>query len=175
MATTKEKYPLIDVVLGVFFMIFGLIVYTATLDLPGSTYDPLGPAFMPRLLGILIAITAGVILYHGIYHHIKTKAAIVRISSESQKEGVSLPFKKHPLTALSAMILVFVYILAMDLGLSGFRTLTLIFVLLLGGMLIKAEKDGNVIKKSVFLFFLALLLSFGLFYLFTQVFIVDLY
>ena len=176
MANSKEKNRWIDVILGVLFMIFGFAVYTATLDLPGSIYDPLGPAFMPRVLGILIALTSGVILYHGIYHCIKGKVSLAKDRKGFGKEDVSLSsFKKHPFIALVGMILVCVYILALDLGLSGFRTLTLIFVLLFGSTLIKAEKAGKVVKKSIFLFLLALVLSFGLFYLFTQVFIVNLY
>jgi hypothetical protein len=51
----------------------------------------------------------------------------------------------------------------------------MIFVLVLGGVLIKAEKGGAALKKGIILFLLALSLSFGLFNLFTRVFIVDLY
>lgn len=170
--TAKERDSWIDIVLGALFIVFGILVYAATLDLPGSTYDPLGPAFMPRALGILSAVTAAVILYHGIRKR-RAPGGAVEASGEQPKS--SLPFTRHPLTALAGMALVFVYILTLDIGLSGFRTLTVIFVLFLGGMLIKAEKSGKILKKGVFLFLLALALSFGLFYLFTQVFIVDLY
>ena len=160
-----------DIVLGSVFIIFGAGVYAATLGLPGATYDPLGPAFMPRALGICSIICSSVILYHGI----RKRAAAAAQRGRERDTAEPFPFTRHPLTALSAMGMVFVYILALDLGLSGFKTLTVVFTLALGGMLIKAEKGGFPVKRGIILFILALALSFGLFYLFTQVFIVDLY
>jgi hypothetical protein len=111
------------------------------------------------------------ILFQGIRKRIA--AAKEHKIEETPVEPV--PFKRHPLTAVSAMALVFFYILALDLGLSGFRTLTVVFILVLGGLLLKAESWGSRAKKGVFLVVLAVILSFGLFYLFTRVFIVDLY
>jgi hypothetical protein len=167
----KEKNWGTDIVLGTIFIVFGIAVYLATLNLTASTYDPLGPAFMPRTLGILITLTAIVILYHGI----RKKIAITGVEESSGKPDEILPFTKHPLIALTGMVLTFAYILALDLGLSGFRTLTMLYVLLLGGILIKAEKGGKLLKKFVVLVIIALVMSFGLFYLFTQVFTVNLY
>ena len=172
--TTLEKNSWIDIILGVVFIIFGAVVYVLTLDLPGSTYDPLGPAFMPRALALCSLASAAVILYQGLRKRIAVKKELRGKEHETVAVPM-LPFTRHPMIAFSAMVMVFFYILALDLGLSGFRTITVLFVLALGGTLIRAEKAGSPVRKGIFLFLLALALSFGLFYLFTRVFIVDLY
>ena len=169
--TAQEKNSWTDIILGSVFILFGAGIYAATLDLPGSTYDPLGPAFMPRALGICCVLCSVVIMYHGILK----RSAAMKTRERAEKPPQTALFTRHPLTALAAMAFVFFYILALDLGVSGFRTLTVVFVLGLGGLLIKAERKGSAVKKGIVLSLLAVFLSMGLFYLFTQVFIVDLY
>jgi hypothetical protein len=129
---------------------------------------------MPRALALFSIACSCVILFHGIRKRVAAAKEADREEKKAENEP-AFPFTPHPLTAGSAMVLVFFYILALDLGISGFRTITMIFVLVLGGVLIKAEKGGAALKKGIILFLLALSLSFGLFYLFTRVFIVDLY
>ncbi len=169
--TTLEKNSWTDIVLGSLFILFGAAVLIATSGLPGSTYDPLGPAFMPRALGLCSMICSAVILYHGL----RKRAAAKKETAPPETREAAPAFDRHPRTAFAAMVLVFLYIFALYAGLSGFRTLTVVFVLALGGMLMKAENRGSLAKKTAILVVLAVFLSFGLFHLFTQVFIVDLY
>lgn len=174
--TVQEKNSWTDIVLGTIFTTFGAAVYGMTLGLPGPVYDPLGPAFMPRALALSIIVCSAVILYHGIRKRFPPPGKRKGGGENQPAAAEATPlFTRHPLTAGVSMGLVFLYILALDLGLSGFRTLTIVFVLVLGGIFINAEKAGGAVRKGIVLFLLALFLSFGMFYLFTQVFIVDLY
>ncbi|MDR1625871.1 MAG: tripartite tricarboxylate transporter TctB family protein [Spirochaetia bacterium] len=167
----NEHAAVKDIILGSSFIIFGIVVCVLTQYLPEAVYDPLGPAFIPRLLGLACIATSCVILFHGI----RKKMAASGARGKSRQEKAPVLFVRHPKSALFAMILFFLYILALDTGISGFRTLTTLFVLLLGGMLIKISRQGKAIQTSLILIALSFTLSFGLYYLFTQVFIVDLY
>lgn len=173
--TVKEKEAYRDIVLGVIFVIFGIAVYIASSDITTVRFDPLGPAFMPRFLGILSALVSGGILISGIRKKIR-----ITKEQETKQEGVGeeqkqLSYKKHPIVAFFSLCFFALFILAFDLGLSGFRTLSIIFMLILGGLLIKTSNTNKYIKHSIILVFLTLALSFGLHYVFTQVFVVNLH
>jgi len=167
MSGQTESYKK-DIILGILFLLIGAWIYIMTLNLPEPMYDPLGPAFFPRVLSIGCMICAAVILGQGLRkrHHTVTK------SEKQEKE--ELPYHQHPLTAIAAMALVALYILLMDLRVAGFRILTILFVLVLGALLIRAERHGSLLQKSIVLTVLAVALGVGLYYLFTRVFYVNL-
>jgi hypothetical protein len=171
--TVQEKKSWQEIITGIIFIAFGIVVFKVTQNLPSAMYDPLGPAFMPRLLGFLCALIACVILFHGI----RIRIVLMRNPPVKETPGdvASPAHTRHPVIAFFSIILFSLYILALDAGISGFRTLTIIFVLVFGGVLIKTSHNKGVVKQFSVLVVLALVLSFGLFYLFTQVFIVDLY
>ena len=169
--TTKEKEAWKEIALGIIFIVFGIAVYIVSQDIPGVKYDLLGPAFMPRFLGIVCALISCGIFFNGVRK--KLRAAKEKEPEGEQKKP--LPYKTHSKAAFFSICLFFLYILALDLGISGFRTLTTIFVLVLGGVLINISNTKGKIKYFIILVFLALTLSFGLYYLFTRVFVVNLY
>ena len=159
-----------DLILGILSVLFGGAVFIQSGDLPDAFYDPLGPAFMPRALAGAIMFCGLVIVMHGV------RKRLAEAKSETRKADAEVSlFPRHPLLAFSAMCGMFLFILALDTGISGFRTLSILFVLALGGALLRVEKRGFPKSMIVILAGLALVLSFGLYYLFTQVFIVNLY
>ena len=169
--TAKETEAVKEIILGSVFIVFGIVVFLLTEERAGTIYDPLGPAYVPRALALLCAIVSCPILFQGI----KKKIACARLEKTTEAEKEPVPYTQHPKTAFLAMVLFFLYILALDTGISGFRTLTILFVLILGGILIKVSGEKAILKRIIILVIIALVLSFGLYYLFTQVFIINLY
>ncbi len=177
----REKDGWRDVLLAAGCLLFALIMYAQTLDLPGPTYDPLGPAFLPRLLCIVIFAVSLVILFHGVRkfraaRQVPSATAASAAAASAEGEVTELPaFRRHPKIAAAAVAATFLYILALDIGLSGFRTLTVLFILALGTLLLRTEMKRFSLKHSLILAAIALAMGFGLYYLFTRVFIVNLY
>jgi len=170
--TEIETDAVKNIILGSVFIVFGIAVFLLTEERAGTIYDPLGPAFIPRALALLCAIVSVPILFQGIRK--KMACAGPEKTTEAEKNPAS--YTRHPKAALLAMLLFFLYILALDMGISGFRTLTIVFVLILGGMLIKVSGEKKaMLKRIIILVIISLVLSFGLYYLFTRVFIINLY
>jgi len=167
----KEADALRDIILGSVFIILGIVVLLLSQNIPKAIYDPLGPAFLPRGLAYLCIIFSGVILFYGI----RKKIACAKQGKKIEEEKAPVSYTRHPKVALFAMALFFLYVLALHVGISGFRTLTILFILILGGVLFKFSGRKGIIKPAIILVVLSLILSLGLHFLFTQVFITDLY
>ena len=172
--TAHEKEAWRDIILGIVFLLFGLVVYIASFGIPSARYDLLGAAFMPRYLGVLCVITSCGILFFGIRKKLRITQE-QEIKNENAEVKNPTVHKKHPFVAFFSMVLFTLFILALDWGISGFRTLTIIFMLVLGGLLIKTSHMNKNLKHGIILVLLAVIMGFGLHYVFTQIFVVDLY
>ena len=161
-----------DIILAIVLLLGCAYVYWECLSLPDSPYEPLGPAFVPKVLCILIGICAVWVLIQGLY---KMRSSPLRDSATSDNESTGVAdFVKHPLLALVGVLLTLAYIGSMHLKLLGFRSATIIFILVLGIALMKYEKKKLSVFHLLILSIIACIMGLGSYYLFTQVFYVNL-
>jgi hypothetical protein len=155
----KDSRPLKDIAVGIFMLAVSAVVFWATLALPDSEYEPLGPAPVPRGVAVAIAICAAIILVQGLRG--------LRAGAGAPPEP--LEYTPRPGLALITVVLTVLYVGSMAWGLASFRNATVVFLLLLGAILTRFEP-----RRLPAIVAIALVLGFGAQYIFTRVLIVDL-
>ncbi|MDK2897058.1 MAG: Tripartite tricarboxylate transporter TctB family [Candidatus Atribacteria bacterium] len=160
--SNKKSDCLLNIGVGLLLFIGSLFVFLRTLELPPSPYEPLGPAFLPKTLSTLIGLLSlGIIVQYSL-----KLRAITNENGTERKKGLS--YKLHPLLAVVGLIITAIYIAVMSFGLIGFRPATFMFVLLLGNIIFHYERKLNKVYHHFMLIAISLILSFGLFYVFTN-------
>lgn len=176
--STKRRPYIADFVLAPALVGLSIFVLQESLKLAPSPYEPLGPAFLPRALGVSLMILAVPIFVQGVR---KWRARSTNVSSVSEAEkgtartASELPAhqtRKRPLLSLFAGIATVFYI--MSIRLLGFRVSTVVLVLVLGSVLYRRERRGRPATFFTVLAVLAFGISQLLYFVFTRVLIVNL-
>ncbi|MCP5152540.1 MAG: tripartite tricarboxylate transporter TctB family protein [Ectothiorhodospiraceae bacterium] len=157
--------PVADIVLSMVLIAVGLVVIYGTLDLPPGTFEPLGSATIPQ------AVACGMIGFAAwtIVHALAERRALARRQAGAGDESDEPAARPRHDLALGLMALTVVYVLVMAMGWLRFSLATLAFLVISIGMLSGFER-----RVLPALAVLALGLAFGLEYLFTRVFVIDL-
>ena len=169
---SKQSSYKADITLSIVLLVGCAYVYWECLSLPDSPYEPLGPAFVPKALCILIGLSAVWVFIQGL-QKMRSRSLHDNTSSDSPITGMT-DFVKHPLLALAGVFLTLAYIGSMHLKFLGFRSATIIFILVLGIALMKYEKKKLSVFHLLILLIIACIMGLGGYYLFTQVFYVNL-
>ncbi len=139
---------------------FSAAILWAAWHLPPPQFDPLGPARMPMALAIvLILLGVGILVENP-----RRRAAPAPIVATDES-----PAPLRPEIALAAIVVTVAYVGLMTFGLLGFRASTLLFVLGLGGILSRFR-----LRSMIPVAILAVAISFGFSWLFSEVLYVDL-
>ena len=169
---SKQSSYKADIILAIVLLAGGGFVYWECLSLPESPYEPMGPAFVPQALCLLLGICAIWVLFQGIQ---KWRTAALRHTDPLDHEHTrTSSFIKHPFLALAGVLMTLVYIGIMHFKVLGFRSATSIFILVLGISMMKYEKKKVHIFHLLILLIIAGLMGLGGYYLFTRVFYVNL-
>ena len=115
-----------DAISGVVFMLLAAIVYYLTVDFPDMHGQPYGPALVPRLIAVLMALAGLALIVTGMRNRARAPAVVM-------PQWVRSP--RHIASLLAVILCVIFYILVSDmLGfvLTGFTILVLLFALLRG-------------------------------------------
>lgn len=158
----KTNTPVLDLSLtGGFLVVAGLFLYAAR-DIPPPFFDPLGSAAVPQttawaLVGLALAIGTRAVLA------LRAGQNPPRSAQASNRGSAPL------LRGLSVIAISGVYLAIMQYSILGYTWATLIYVSLLGSLLSKFEKLPTIGSIG-----LAVILSFGGNYLFTEFFYIDL-
>jgi hypothetical protein len=160
----RRVSPNEDILLAVLLIAVAGVFYWGTLGLKPGTYEPLGSASAPRAICAGLAILAGIILAGAIRRILSRK-------KEGSPEKVTEPlsYTRRPGLAIVFIAISIGYVGLMAFGLVGFAGATLIYLLLSGSALTRID-----IKRIPTLIVIGVVLGFGCYYLFTQVFVVDL-
>lgn len=161
--SSKKFDCLLNIGVGLFLLIGSVFVFARTLKLPSSPYEPLGAAFLPKTLSALIGLLSLGIL---VQYFLRLKAVAAEAETEEEDE---ISYTPHPWLGAVGLIITVVYIAVMSFGLIGFRPATFIFVLLLGNIVFHYEKKLGKVSHHLILTAISLILSFGLFYVFTNI------
>ena len=152
------------VTLGLFTV--SVVFLIASLQLPAGTFDPLGPGAAPEMVSALLCLLCAIVIIGGLRRHARGEVAPKELGASDiiERSGAS-----HPKILAGFAVLLVAYLVAFELKLGHFITLTFPFVvacvLLLGGINRRTVVTGTIVGG---------VLSTGLFYLLTRFFVINL-
>jgi hypothetical protein len=153
----KRREGWLDIGLSLFlFAVCGSTLYEAG-RLPGSDFEPLGPAFLPKLMAWMILILAIAVLVRG----------IKLVTANPKSEDKPKPMVSR--LALYATLLMMAYVSVMYWDLIGYRPATILFITSLGYLLSHFQ-----IRALINSLVLSLVVAFGTHYIFTKVLVIAL-
>ncbi|MEX2617841.1 MAG: tripartite tricarboxylate transporter TctB family protein [Alphaproteobacteria bacterium] len=143
-----------DRILGLLLLFVCGAVYWATGDLPPPSYEPLGPAAFPRILAIAIAVLAVPLI-------IKPE----RYNRNLEDDGVT----PTPWMAVWLVLAAVAFAAALHTRIVPFYIIATVFLVVSMAILTRFDRRGwlPTLLASPFI-------GFGLHYIFTNVFIIDL-
>ena len=157
-------------ILAVALIAFSAFIFWGTLELAPSPFEPLGASAFPRFIAIVVALLTVMLLF----------MPSERTASEPVAEGVPAPdaaeaegdeddTRPTPVMALATIACTIVYAMALQARFVSFGISTTIFLLVLMTILTRFNPKAlpvTVVAAPVF--------GFGLEYVFTSVFVVNL-
>lgn len=161
----------IDIILSLVIIIFSIVIYFNTLDLPPPKYEPMGAAALPQILAGLLIIFSIFIFIKAI---IKKKPAAPQAKKTAEFGDVST-FREteNSLRSFTKAGIVFfitcIYVFVMSTKLSGFMVATMTYIFVAGSIM----KPGTLISKVKMAAF-AIVFALTTFYIFTGFFYIDL-
>lgn len=117
--------PRLEITLAIIAIGFSALIYWGTIDLPPPRFEPLGSASVPRMLAGTMAILSAIWLALSV---VKLRSA----EPVEPQEGAEPETQKHPLLAVSILMITIVFVAIMDLGLLGFVAAGIPYVVLCG-------------------------------------------
>ncbi|MEZ5936365.1 MAG: tripartite tricarboxylate transporter TctB family protein [Alphaproteobacteria bacterium] len=154
-----EPWRRADSVLALALILLSTVVIWAANRLPPPFFDPLGSAAVPRFVAWLLIVLALAVLGRCLL----TPAALPAV--DAGRDTV----RPAPLTALGALIASILYVGLMQAGLLGFAPASALFIMALGALLSRGER-----RAFLWMIPLAIIVGYGLNYLLTGVFYIDL-
>ena len=151
-----KKYG--DLVVGIFFMALGVVLYVAAAALPKSAVMEIGPDFMPKVIAALTFVLALVLTIQSA-KGLKSK----------EIDPASVP-KSDYKRVISSIILVLIYVFVMRPV--GFIITTLVFLPL--QMLILSPDDKRGVKNIVVLLVIDVIFTIAVYLLFRYAFMIML-
>ncbi len=141
------------------------VFFFSALGLPAGTFDPLGPGAAPEMVAGLLCLLCLTILIRGYVRTLRGHDA----QGEEAIDVIKRTGKPEPVMLAGFFLLLLAYLVAFELDAGHFIVLTIPFlffsILLLGGLSLRV---------GLFALAISCILSFGLFYLFTRFFVINL-
>lgn len=165
----NEKYAfLIDITLSLVVIVFSIVIYINTLDLPPPKYEPMGAAALPRALAVLLAIFSLFIMIKAFF---KRRSAVGPAPATQQQGdgGAADTYQRGYLKAAVVFVLTCIYVALMSSKLTGFMLTTTVYMFL-AGITMKETNIAGKVKMGVF----AIAFSLSTFFIFTRFFYIDL-
>lgn len=149
----------IEIGLAVFFIAVCTAVLWAAFDIPPGVFEPLGAAPVPQ--GVAATIMLLAILMLG--------AALRRLRREKTAAAPSRGFQPRPFAAAAVCALGIIYVALMQAELLSFALATALFLFASVGVLARWRFYAAAVAIAV-----GLITGYGLQYVFTRVFVIDL-
>lgn len=149
-----------DRILGCVLIALCGLVYWGTMDLPPPTYEPIGPAALPRLLAIVVAVLSLPLV-------IKPASYPQSVSRETEQGGEVI--RPTPWMAVALMALSVVFAMVMQSRMVPFSILATAYLVVVMGVMTRFRRSAWLVTLIV-----SPVIGFGLEYIFTHIFIIDL-
>ncbi len=143
-----------DRILGCILIVLCGAVYWATLDLPPPTYEPLGPAAFPRMLAVLIGVLA---------------VPLILKPERYERDAGTDDVKPTPWMPVWLILGAVVFAIVMQSRMVSFAVTATVFLIYATAILTRFDRRGWLPTLII-----SPIIGFGLEYIFTSIFIIDL-
>lgn len=161
-STVKKRY---DIALSLALLIVCGVLYAQTYDIEDPGYESMGAAFAPRMICIALTLLALTLLGKTIYKGISA----ARAKASATGSSTTAPSPASLIAAVGTAAILAGYVAVLQWELAGYRLATMGFFISLGALLSRLNR-----RLMPIIVGLALALSFGLHYVFINIFGVTL-
>ncbi len=161
----------VDLALAVVVWVVAAAVYLAAAQLPPPLFDPVGSAAIPKLVAVVLAFLATLIVVQRVMRGRRGRRETPALASApaGDADPVATDAPLRPGIAAICVVILAGYTAVMTFRILGFREATVPFVILLGGVLSRFRRSTLLILVPI-----ALALSIGFSWLFSEVLYIDL-
>ena len=151
--------PKTEIALSISLIIFSIIVYYFSLELPEPEYEPLGSAALPKGLAIIMTLLSFIVIVR----------AIPKIKTYKPKTNTDDNVISRPKLAIFVFIITLIFIGILDFGILGFLPSGIIYLSTIGYLM--THKD---LKRFPRIVAFSVILTIFSYYVFTKFFYIDL-
>ena len=151
--------PKTEIALSISLIIFSIIVYYFSLELPEPEYEPLGSAALPQGLAVIMSLLSLIVIIR----------AIPKIKTYNPKTNTDDNVTTRPKLAILVFIITLIFIGILDFGILGFLPAGIIYLSTIGYLM--THRD---LKSFPWIVAFAVILTVFSYYVFTKFFYIDL-
>ena len=151
--------PKTEIALSISLIIFSIIVYYFSLELPEPEYEPLGSAALPQGLAVIMSLLSLIVLVR----------AIPKIKTYKSTTNTDDNVTSRPKLAILVFIITLIFIGILDFGILGFLPAGIIYLSTIGYLM--THRD---LKRFPWIVAFAVILTVFSYYVFTKFFYIDL-
>ena len=151
--------PKTEIALSISLIIFSIIVYYFSLELPEPEYEPLGSAALPQGLAVIMSLLSLIVIVR----------AIPKIKTYKPTTNTDDNVTSRPKLAILVFIITLIFIGILDFGILGFLPSGIIYLSTIGYLM--THRD---LKSFPWIVAFAIILTVFSYYVFTKFFYIDL-
>ncbi len=151
--------PKSDILLAISMIIFSVVVYVGTLDLPPPRYEPLGSAAIPKGLALIMVVLSIILILRALPALKLFDGVKDEITDVTPRPGLS--------AAIFGVTVLFIAVL--DFGILTFMPAGIIYMTAIGFLMTHRN-----LKRLPYVAAFSVLMVVGNYYLFTKIFYIDL-
>jgi putative tricarboxylic transport membrane protein len=155
----NQVNPRYEIALSIGLILFSIIVYYFSLELPEPEYEPLGSAALPQGLAIIMSLLSLVVILK----------AIPRLKTYKVKVDPNPEVIPRPQLSAVIFILTLIFIGVLDFGILGFMPAGIIYLSTIGYLMTNRN-----LKRLPWVLGFSIILTVSSFYIFTKLFYIDL-
>ena len=151
--------PKTEIALSISLIIFSIIVYYFSLELPEAEYEPLGSAALPQGLAVIMSLLSLIVIVR----------AIPKIKTYKPTTNTDDNVTSRPNLAILVFIITLIFIGILDFGILGFLPAGIIYLSTIGYLMTHRN-----LKSFPWIVAFAVILTVFSYYVFTKFFYIDL-
>lgn len=151
--------PKLEIAMAIGLILFGAVIYWASLELPEPQYEPLGSAALPMSLAVITFFLAMLLIAR----------AVPRLKETIDVDDATSEVTPHPKLAVFVLALTVLFVLVMDFEILSYLPAGIIYLTLVGFIL-----NHRQVSKLPWIFGFSVLLTVSTYYIFTKFFYIDL-
>ena len=155
----SQVNPKFEIAMSVGLILFSILVFYFSLELPEPEYEPLGSAALPQGLSVIMSLLSFVVILR----------AIPRLKTYDVKVDPNPEVIPRPLLSIAIFILTLIFIGVLDFGILGFLPAGIIYLSVIGYLMTNRE-----MKRLPWVIGFSIILTVSSFYIFTKLFYIDL-
>ena len=151
--------PKLEIAMAIGLILFGAVIYWASLELPEPQYEPLGAAALPMSLAVITFFLAMLLIAR----------AVPRLKETIDVDDATSEVTPHPKLAVFVFALTVLFVIVMDFQILSYLPAGIIYLTLVGFIL-----NHRQVSKLPWIFGFSVLLTVSTYYIFTKFFYIDL-